>query len=239
MEVFFAGLAGTAQCLFFVAVAGIIVAAIVWGILKARERREAMARLAAELGFQYYPDDPWDLAARYAQFDLFGSGHSRRASNILAGKVDGRTALVFDYHYKTGSGKDEMTHSFQAAVLETPILAPRLSLRRESFLDTVASWVGHDDIDFESAEFSKRYYVKCEDRKFAYDLFHGRLIEYLLGCGDAPSMELGGPLLLLHHCPDGPEKVRRLLAIGGEIIRSIPDYVLHERGAAAKTGGPS
>jgi len=234
----FVGAAGLVQCAFFVGVAGLIVALITWGIIRARERREAMARLAAELGLQYYAADPWDLPARYQHFGLFNTGHSRRASNILAGAIDGRDVQAFDYQYTTGSGKDQHTSCFQVTMLTMPILAPRLSLRRENFLDTIASWVGHDDIDFESEAFSKRYCVKCDEPKFAYDIFHARLIEYLLARGDAPAMEMNGPLFLLYDSGSGQvENVRRLLAIGHEILRSIPDYVLHQRGTGAKAGG--
>jgi hypothetical protein len=223
-------------CLFIGGFAVLMLVFIIIGVMKAKDRRQAFEQLARQLGFQFYPADPWNLPGRYAHLDLFNSGHSRRASNVLSGKVDGHDVLLFDYQYKTGSGKDEQTHSFQAALLETPILAPRLTLRHESFLDTIASWVGHDDINFESAEFSKRTCVKCEERKFAYDIFHARLIEYLLGCGTIPAMEFNGPVLLLADNPGGPEKVRWLMTVGQEIIRSIPDYVLHERGIPAAGG---
>ena len=75
----FADMGGPFACVMFVAVAAIIVVAIVMGIIRARERREAMARLAAELGLTYSAADPWDLPTRYAHFELFSAGHSRRA----------------------------------------------------------------------------------------------------------------------------------------------------------------
>lgn len=238
MEVLFGAAAGAIPCLMFGGVAALIVAVVVYGIIKARQRREEMARLAAEWGFQYYPDDPWDLPERYQQFDLFNSGHARRASNILVGDLDGRRVVAFDYRYKTGSGKNESTHHYQAAALALPILAPELKMRPESVLDRIVSWVGYDDIDFESDEFSRRYHVKCGERRFAYDIFHTRLIEYLLACGTAPSLEMEGPLLLTYDQGSGSvENLRRLLAIGQQIIDSIPDYVLKARGAGQGTGG--
>jgi len=238
MEVVFGGLAGLVPCLLFGGIAALIVVAIVYGVIKARERREAMARLAARLGLRYYADDPWDMPSRYGHFDLFQHGHSKRASNILAGDLDGRSVVAFDYRYKTGSGKNETTHHYQGAVLETPIVAPRLRMRQESVLDRVASWVGYDDIDFESDEFSRRYHVKSEDRRFAYDILHARLIDYLLQCGTAPAMEMQGPLMLVYDSGHGSvANVQRLLVIGQEVIRSIPDYVLKARGAGPPPGG--
>jgi len=118
-----------------------------------------------------------------------------------------------------------------------PILAARLHVRQESVFDKIASWVGHDDINFESAEFSRRYHVNCDNRKFAYDIFHARLIEYLLACGDCPTLEMNGPTLLLYDSQSKLENFQRLLTIGQEIIRSIPEYVLHERGPGGQEGG--
>ena len=232
-----AGGAGACQCAFFALVAAGIVGLIIYGIMKARERREALARLAAQWGLQYYPDDPYGIPDRYAQFDLFDTGHSRSASNVMAGQVNGRDVILCDYRYKTGSGKNESTHSFQAAILTLPILAARLHVRQESVFDKIASWVGHDDINFESAEFSRRYHVKCDAPKFAYDIFHARLIEYLLACGDCPMLEMNGPTLLLYESNNKIENFRRLMDIGQEIIRSIPEYVLHERGPGGQEGG--
>jgi hypothetical protein len=232
-----ADMSGPFPCVMVFAFVVIAAIAIVMAIVKGRAQREAMARLAAELGLTYYRDDPWDIPERYSRFDLFQEGHSRKASNVLAGRADGREVIVCDYQYSTGSGKNQTTHYCQAAIVALPITAPRLSLRRETVLDRIASWVGHDDINFESAEFSRRYYVKCEEPKFAYDIFHVRLIEYLLACGQAPAMEMGGPLLLLWETRGKPENLRRLLTIGSQIITSIPEYVLTARGIQGKAGG--
>jgi hypothetical protein len=233
-----ADIGGPMPCLLFIAIAILVIVGIVYAFMKARQRREAMARLAAELDLKFYAADPWDLPVRYGHMDLFQTGHSRRASNVLAGQVDGRDVVAFDYQYTTGSGKNSHTYYCQAAVFEMPIVAPRLWLRRENIFDKIASWVGHDDLNFESAEFSGRYHVKCQVPKFAYDIFHNRLIEYLLACGNAPAMEMNGPLLLLYESGSGgPDHVRRLIEIGREMMRSIPDYVRRERGIGANRGG--
>ena len=223
-------------CIVFPAFIALAAALIVFGILRARRRREAMARLAAELGFEYYPDDPWSLEDKYAMFELFGRGHSRKAANVICGEVDGRAVVAFDYRYTTGSGKNKSTHSYQALVMGLPILAAGLRMRTETVFDRLASWVGWDDIDFESDEFSRRYHVASEDRRFAYDIFHARLIEYLLACGQAPGLEMKGPLMVLFESQGDAANVRRLFEIGREIVASIPDYVRSARGIGQPTG---
>ena len=227
---------GILPCIVVPAFIALAVALIVFGILKARERREAMARLAKELGFEYYPDDPWNLEDKYAMFELFGRGHSRKASNVICGEVDGRAVVAFDYQYTTGSGKNQSTHSCQALVMGLPIVAAGLRMRSESLFDRVASWVGYEDINFESDEFSRRYHVACDDRRFAYDILHARLIEHLLACGQVPDLEMKGPLMVLFDSQGDVENVRRLLAIGREIVASIPDYVRSARGIGQPAG---
>jgi len=108
-----ADMSGPFPCVMVFAFVVIAAIAIVMAIVKGRAQREAMARLAAELGLTYYRDDPWDIPERYSRFDLFQEGHSRKASNVLAGRADGREVIVCDYQYSTGSGKNQTTHYCQ------------------------------------------------------------------------------------------------------------------------------
>ena len=50
----------------------------------------------------------------------------------------------------------------------------------EFFGPPFGEFFGHDDIDFESAEFSRNFYVKSSDRKWAFDILHARAMEFLL-----------------------------------------------------------
>jgi hypothetical protein len=57
---------------------------------------------------------------------------------------------------------------------------PDLIIRPEHFFDRFAGVFGFDDIDFESAEFSKSFFVKSRDRRFAYDVIDARMMEFLM-----------------------------------------------------------
>jgi hypothetical protein len=202
----------------------------------ARERSNALAQLAAKLGFRFYRTEPCDSMPGYSHFEVFKGAINPRAINVLAGLIEDRVVYLFDYTAYREWGRKGQRHLYQVAILELPISAPRLTLRRENVIDKAAAWVGHDHIGFESAEFSRLTFVKCTEPRFAHDILHARLIDYLLGCGDIPRIEMNGSLMILATDPGGPEAVERLLAIGQEIIRSIPDYVLHERGIQAAGG---
>ena len=54
-----------------------------------------------------------------------------------------------------------------------------------------------DDIDFESAEFSTKFYVKNVDKKYAYDLIHPRMMEFLLRNPDLTA-DIGEEALIFH-----------------------------------------
>ena len=57
---------------------------------------------------------------------------------------------------------------------------PDLLIRPEGFFDKVAGAFGFDDIDFESEEFSRAFFVKSSDKRFAYDVLHPRMLELLM-----------------------------------------------------------
>jgi hypothetical protein len=67
-----------------------------------------------------------------------------------------------------------------ALVMESGLPLKPLFIRPEGFLDQVAEFIGFDDIDFESAEFSKRFLVKSPDRRWAYDVLHQKTMELMM-----------------------------------------------------------
>jgi hypothetical protein len=132
------------------------------------------------------------MDARYPEFSCLQEGHSRYGYNVMRGTWSepgdaplpgGRTELpvcAFDYRYVTGSGKNQQTHTFSAVVVDSPIPLKPLLIRPENFFDKVAEFFGAEDINFESAEFSREFYVKSPDKRWAYDVISQRMMEFLL-----------------------------------------------------------
>lgn len=157
--------------------------------LAEKKRREAMAALAARLGWSFDPSPDRDHDDQYAHFEIFRRGHSRVARNTLTGEMDvaGQRcrAKMGDFRYKVTrhSGKSTSTqaYSFSYLIVHLPWAdVPDLLVRREGMFDKIAGVLGFDDIDFESAEFSRRFLVKSPDKRFAYDIIHPRMMEFLL-----------------------------------------------------------
>jgi hypothetical protein len=157
-----------------------IAAVIAYAIYAAAQRRKALAAWAAKNGLAFSPDKIRDMDDRFPVFKCLRRGHSRYAHNMMAGELRGLTVTAFDYHYATGSGKNRRTHRFSAVIAGSPVPLKPLSIRREHAFDKVTEFFGWDDIDFESAEFSRKFYVKSSDRRWAFDVIHQGMMEYLL-----------------------------------------------------------
>lgn len=173
--------------LVLVALAGI--ALLAWYQWKVeQQRRTELAGLAASLGWSFDPSEDPDHDERFAQFEVFRRGHGRRAYNTLRGalEVQGRRFGVqagdFTYKITSGSGKNRSTTTYRISylIVQLPWDPPALVIRSENVLDRLAGFLGFEDIDFESEEFSRRFHVTCKDRKFAYDLVDPAMMELLL-----------------------------------------------------------
>lgn len=181
-----------------IAVVALVVVFIFLGWQAAKKRREALAALAAELGWQFDPSHDRRHDDEYGHFEIFRRGHSRSAFNTLWGpfEIDGRSypARMGDFLYKitSSNGKTTTTHTYRFSylILHLPFTGvPDLLIRREGVFDKLASIVGFDDIDFESAEFSRRFLVKSPDKRFAYDVIDPRMMEFLLA-SDPPVIDI-------------------------------------------------
>ncbi|MFA6961385.1 MAG: hypothetical protein WC205_11590 [Opitutaceae bacterium] len=172
-----------------------------------RERTEAIGVLAVQLGWRFYGKEKnRDFSDERPQFECFQRGNDRFAYNCLVGKLSAfdreLRAEAGDYHYEvtSGSGKERHTTTYQFSYLLVDLpfgpRLPSLVVRPEGLFDKLAGVIGFEDIDFESAEFSKRYHVSSSDRRFTYNLIDPRMIEFLLDVGP-PRIELSRGTLLI------------------------------------------
>lgn len=239
--------------LFGVVAAG--VALLAWYL--AKQRREALARAAAGLGLSFSARDPFagsryehssgflgslfggslsGVPGRFGQFGALSRGDSRRAYNVMRGAYRGREVCAFDYRYCTGSGKNRSTHHLSAAVVSTGARFPEIYIRPENLLDKLAGAVGFEDIDFESHEFSKKFFVKARDRKLAYDVVHPRAMEYLLA-HPRWSVELDGTDALVSTGRRWrPEEFARALDHLAGFLDLVPEFVWKDLASRKEAG---
>lgn len=221
----------------------LIACSIYWAHLAEKKRREGLQALAAELGWEFSQDKDRDHDERFRQFNAFRQGNGRYALNTLWGDVEGRQSQMGDFHFETTStnekGETSTTHHhFSYVLIAFPVPgAPPLTVRPEGFFDKIGAAMGFDDIDFESAEFSRKFHVKSPDRKFAYAVIHPQMMEFLL--------ERRGPTFELHSgwccVTEGagvwtPEKFRHMLTQAIDYLERFPKHVVDELQTRAGAG---
>ena len=210
----------------FIAIFAIVA---VLGYISSLKRREAMAAVATKLGLQFMPGKDRYMAKRYRFLDKLRQGSSRYAFNVLSGSYQGHEVLIFDYHYKTGSGKNTHHHYLSFFILYLPISFPELIIGPEGIFSKIAQAVGYDDIDFESHEFSRKFCVRSKDKKFAYDVCNARMIEYFLSNTDL-SIEIEDKVMAISFSSRlSPERIEPNLNRLITVRSLLPDYLFTGR----------
>jgi len=205
----------------------VAVAAIVYSYLAAKKRREQMLAFAASRGWTFAPEVPL-LVDRFTG-PPFGLGFGRRAYNVLFGKHDGRDLVSFDYEYKTQStnGKQTTTtvHRFSVLGLSMGMVMPPLSVDPENFMDRFVGRLSGNDIDMESEEFNRTFTVGCPDRKFASDVLHPQMMEFLLAHRQLGWRFEQDSLLVIAQGKRTPEQIDATLGVMDGITDRVPEFV--------------
>jgi len=193
------------EIVLFVAFVAFALVVAYFSHLNAQKRLQELAALAAELGWRFDAASDASLEDRYPQFENFSRGHSRYAYNTLMGSINigGQdcSARMGDYRYRqtsgTGKSRKTRTYTFSYFLVDLPyVQLPQMFIRQEGIMDAVSRAFGFDDIDFESAEFSKRFHVTSGDKRFAYDVLHPQMMEYMLAA-EPTQVEIAGDCCLI------------------------------------------
>lgn len=200
--------------------------------LSAKKRREAFAAAAVARGWTYTERD--DRYADRFEGAPFGTGDDRRASNVLTGTHEGRTFEAFDYRYSTTEHSTDAqghsqtrteTHDYSVIAVEMGVSAPALAVSPEGFFSRVVGRLLNKDIEFESEQFNRAFTVTCPDRKFATDVIHPQMMEYLLTLPDLAWSFRNAALLTTSAGKHSLESLdATLVAIDG-IVDRIPEFV--------------
>lgn len=161
-----------------------VIGFIIFGIIAARKRREALAALAQKLGMTFFPQKNYGMDDTYGFLDALRRGRNRYAYNLISGNYREKDFKIFDYHYKTGSGKNTRHYHFSFFIMTLEKIFPELKISKEGIFSKIGQALGFDDIDFESHEFSRHFCVRSKDKKFAYDVCNAKMIDYLLNNRD-------------------------------------------------------
>ena len=158
---------------------------------KTREQRQrdAMAAKAKEFGLDFSGEDDQNIAKEFLHIDKLDDlkGSDKHALNVLSGDYGGHSVTLFDFHYATSGvwwwAPSWTIHNYASFVtLNLGKAFPELTIGAEGggLFRMISDVFGGGDIDFESHEFSERYEVRSNSKKFAYDVCNAQMIDYLL-----------------------------------------------------------
>jgi len=221
----------------FVVVIVVVIVMAVIGHAQAQKRRKDLAAWAAARGLEFSPDRMGGVDDRFPGFEALRRGDNRYAHNILSGRRNGAEFYAFDYHYETHSrdskGRRRTNHHhFSAVILGAPVPLQSLAIRPEGFFDRVGAFFGYEDINFESAEFSRKFHVSAPDRRWAYDVLHARAIEFLLASPFYTIDMEPTHVLALRNAVFPPDEFETAARVVEGLLERLPDYVKQRQIAA-------
>ncbi|WP_372594825.1 hypothetical protein [Actinotalea sp.] len=194
------------------------------------KRVEAAKRWAATIGWTWVGADN-SLAHRW-RGQPFGTGDSRRVTEVMTGPFGPYRGTSFAYRYTTGSGKSRSTHVFGVIALSMPTFLPTLELTPENVGTRLVRAFGAQDLEFESEDFNRAWRVTARDPKFAHDVLHPRLLERLVR-GDATGMSIrieGTDILCWSTGAPDLARLGSRLGVLRAIVDAVPRYVWLDHG---------
>lgn len=207
--------------LFGVLGVGVVVLLICLEIRRQRLRTEAFQKVAAEMGFEFFPTGQEGFWGDLSKFHLFQQGHSKHFRNLMRGTAMGLEVCIFDYQFTTGHGKHAVRWRQTAIGFQSPDLnLPDFGMRPEGFWQRLGQWLGYQDIDFESHEqFSKQYVLRGSDEAAVRNLFRERVLDYFTDHAGMNVEGHGDRLLVYWQARQmGPDQVRELMEAGFEAL---------------------
>jgi hypothetical protein len=88
--------------------------------------------------------------------------------------------------------------------------------------------LGAKDIDFESVEFSNAFVVESKDKKFAYDICHARMMDFLLQYPESTLKLERHAIAFINRGRYEPRQVEKIMGRVVTIRKLIPEYLYRD-----------
>jgi hypothetical protein len=210
--------------LFLALAAGILALAL----YHEKKRREALERVAAQLGMRFSAQLPEEIRSRLLQagFGLFERGHGRRFYNSMSKRlIDGTEITVFDYQYTSGSGEGSRTYRQSVFyAYHEDLHLPRFRLHPENaFFHGIAKAFGMQDINFEShPKFSRSYLLRGENEAQVRLRFHPGVLGFWEQHPNYCAEGAGAHLILWQNDRQvSPEGMAEWMRLGEELTQRL------------------
>lgn len=189
-----------------------------------------MKLLADRLGFAVFNAAPnYEFVLDWGFLGWFSRGDNRYAFNLLEGTYHDQKLFACDYHFQINSGKNVEHQYYTILMLVVPTAFLKLTIQPQDIVGRIEGAFDSEDIKFESAEFSKAYRVRCQDKKFGYDVCNPQMIDYLLS-NRGLAIEIQGPLISLAFKPQLPvPEIEFNLQRIAQIRALLPQYLFSNK----------
>lgn len=172
----------------------------------------------------------------------FGKGHSPEVRNLIYGEEGDIYWVVFDYSYKEthsdGKTTSTSTYPFSVVCARVKVSLPRIDLTPENIFLRIGNKLGMHELNFESEEFNRRYFVRSEQEKETYDILHPKSIDYLLRQPVRHWQIVGPQILLVESRYADPIVMEEMMAEIAGFVALLPNYVKEDHGFTAKWESP-
>ncbi|HEY1662259.1 MAG TPA: hypothetical protein VGI03_07560 [Verrucomicrobiae bacterium] len=207
----------------------VVVALLIAGNQKRdrRQRSDLLCDLGKSLGFdQFNPGRDEGFMVGWGFLGALSRGENRYACNILRGNYHGQALFAFDFHYRADAGENKGDNYGTLLMLIEKEVFPQLIIQSGNLQERIAAALGiGNEVKFESAEFSRVFSVRSQDKRFAYDVCNPQMMDYLMGNRDL-QIEINGPVISMAFEPQLPvEQIELNLQRLAQIRSLMPDYL--------------
>lgn len=185
-------------------------------------------------GFYGHPD--WQLVGRddrlIDKYDLTTAGFGHVTEKVVHGDNGGLPVDAFIHRWKTrrtetstdSQGKTTTRtvtedHDEVVAAVELPFELPLLSVNGPR---------GGKKVRFESEEFNDAFTVRTDDPRFASDVIHPRMMEYLTRTGP-PGFAINGPLMRFEVAEHDTITIGFCADFAHDFLSRVPSFVWSDR----------
>ena len=205
-------------------IAVLVMIAIGIGMYFEKKRREALEKVAADLGLEFFPQGIPGLVQALRGFALFDAGRGHSVANTIRGLTDDVELTIFDLTYTTGSGKSSHTHRQTVIRFASSQLGlPDFTASPEGFFHKIAKLFGVKDINFaEDPGFSSAFLLQGPSESAVRQLFGPQVREWFSQRRGVTAAGRGNQLFFFRaEQRVNPDKISGLLEEGFQFFKLV------------------
>jgi hypothetical protein len=216
-------------------VAALVVGSMwVVSLIRASSRQRELADFADRIGWTF-AERSLTVASGLTSYP-FGTGVDREDVDVVTGVFQGRQCAHFTRRFaqkRRGTSASEdvtVTQEFRISSVELGADYPTIDILPEDVVALAAKLVGGMDVDFESAEFNRRWRVKGGDARYVHDMITPRVMDRLVQ-DDARGMALrieGRHLMTWRAGRTGTEDLATTFSVLTSVAAVLPPHVERE-----------